>query len=73
MSLIATKLTIKEAQIVNKEDVQIVSKIDSIVKVARNTIIAPFGTLEEKCVIKTPYYYKHINIVIDNLPENQCC
>ena len=31
-SLIATKLTMKEAQLVNCEDAQIVSKIDSIVK-----------------------------------------
>ena len=33
-SLIPTKLTIKEAQLVNQEDAQIVSQIDSIVKTA---------------------------------------
>ena len=43
-SLIMTKLTMKEAQIVNQEDAQIVSKIDSIVKIARDTTIVPFGT-----------------------------
>ena len=72
-SLIAAKLTMKEAQIVNQEDVQIVSKIDSIVKVTRNTTIVPFGTTEIKGVIKTPNHYKHINVVIDDLSENQHC
>ena len=47
-SLIATKLTMKETQIVNQEDVQIVSKIDSIVKVTRNRTTAPFGTIGVK-------------------------
>ena len=72
-SLTATKLTMKEAQIVNQEDAQIVSEIDSIVKVNRNTTIAPFGTIKVKGVIKTPNHYKHINVVIDDLPENQSC
>ena len=49
------------------------SKIDSIVKVTRNTTIVPFGTIEVKGVIKTPNHYKCINIVIDDLPENQHC
>ena len=72
-SLIVTKLTKKEVQIVNQEDAQIVSKIDSIVKVARDTTIVPFGTIEVKGVIKTPNHYKCINVVIDDLPENQHC
>ena len=63
--MIATKLTKKEAaQIVNQEDAQIVSKIDSIVKATRNITIVPFGT---------PNHYKHINVVIDDLPEDQHC
>ena len=41
-SLIATKLTMKEAQLVNQEDAQIMSQIDSIVKIARDTTITPF-------------------------------
>ena len=45
-SLIATKLTMKEVQIVNQEDAQIVSKIDSTVKIGRNTTIVPFGTIK---------------------------
>ena len=45
-SLIVTKLTMKEAQIFNLEDAQIVSKIDSIVKIARNTTIVPFELLK---------------------------
>ena len=34
--LIATKLTMKGAQLVNQEDVQIASKINSVVKIARH-------------------------------------
>ena len=69
-SLIATKLTMKQAQIVNQEDALIVSKINSIVNVARDTTIVPFGTIEVKGVIETPNHYKHVKIVIDELPEN---
>ena len=29
--------------------------------------------IEVKGVIKTPNHYKHANVVIDNLPENQHC
>ena len=72
-SLIATKLTMKEAQLVNREDAQIVPKIDSIVKIAREMTITPFGTTEVKGVIKAVHHYKCINVVTDDLPENQCC
>ena len=41
-SLIAIKLTMKEAWLVNQEDAQIVSIIDSIVKIARDTTIIPY-------------------------------
>ena len=67
-SLIATKFTMKEAQLVNQEDAQIVSKIDSIVKIARDTITL-FGTTKVKGVIRAPNHYKCINVVIDDLPE----
>ena len=63
----------EETQVVNPEDAQIVSKIDSIVKVARVITITPFGTMEVKGVIKTSDHYKCVNVVIDELPENQCC
>ena len=72
-SLIATKLTMKEAQLVNQEDAQIVSQLDSIAKIARDTTITPFGTTKVKGVIRAPNYYKCVNVVIDDLPENQCC
>ena len=72
-SLITTKLTMKGAQLVNQEDAQIVPKVDSIVKIARDTTIIPFGTTEVKGVIKAPNHYKHVNIVIDDLLEDQCC
>ena len=72
-SLIRTKLTMKEVQLVNQEDAQIVSQVDSIVKTTRDITITPFGTTEVKAVIKAPNHYKCVNVVIDYLPENQHC
>ena len=54
----------------NQKDTQILSEIDSVVKIARDATIVPFGTAEVRGVIKTPNHYKHINVVIDDLPEN---
>ena len=67
-SLIATKLTMKEAQLMNQEDAQIVSQVDSIVKTTRDIIITPFGTTKVKDVVKVPNHYKGSNVVIDDLP-----
>ena len=72
-SLVVTKLTMKEAQIVGVNDKQIISKIDNILKLARDTTISPFGTIEVKGIIKTPNHYKDVNVVVDNLPEKQHC
>ena len=71
--LIATKLTMKEAQVVNSEDTWIVSKIDNVLKITKDTAIVLFGTIEVKDVTKTPNHYKHINVVVDDLPEDPCC
>ena len=49
------------------------SKIDGIVKIARDTTITPFGTTEVKGVVRAQDHYKCINVVIDNLPEIQHC
>ena len=67
------QINYERVQIVNQEDVKIVSKIDSIVKVARNTTVVQYRTIEIKGVIKTPNHYKYVNVVIDDLPENQHC
>ena len=72
-SLVATKLTMKEAQIVNADDIQIILKIDNVLKISKDTTFVPFGTTEVKGVIKTPNNYKCVNVVVDNLPENQHC
>ena len=72
-SLIAMKLTMKEAELVNQEDAKIVSQIDSIVKTARDTTITLFGTIKVKGVITAPNHYKCVNAVIGDLPENQHC
>ena len=72
-SLMVTKLTMKEAQLVGINDEQILSKIDNVLKLARDTTISPFGTVEVKGITKTPNHYKHVNVVVDNLPEGQHC
>ena len=72
-SLTATKLTMKKAQLVSSEDTQIVLKIDSILRIAKDTTIVPFGTIKVKGIIGTPNHYKHVNVVVDDLPENQHC
>ena len=63
----------KEAQLVGINDEQILSKINDVLKLARDTTISPFGTVEVKVIMKTPNHYKHVNVVVDNLPERQCC
>ena len=51
----------------------IISKIDNILKIVKDTTVVPFGTIEVKGVIKTPNHYKCVNVIVDNLPENQHC
>ena len=64
----------KEAQIVNIEEAQIVSKLDSDVKLIKGITIGPFETVEAKGVLKkTSNYYKRVNVVVANLAEGQCC
>ena len=46
---------------------------DSIVRIARDTSITPFGTTKVKGVIRAPNHYKCVNVVIDDLPEIQHC
>ena len=55
------------------DDKQIITKIDNVLKIAKDITIAPFGTIEVKGVVKTPNHYKHVNVVVDYLPENQHC
>ena len=61
----------KEAQILNIEEAQIVSKLDGDVKLVKDMTIGPFETVEAKGVLqKTPNHYKRINVVVDDLREN---
>ena len=53
-----TKLTMKEAQVVSINDKQIISKIDNVLRIAKDTTIDPFGTIEVKGIIKTLNHYK---------------
>ena len=63
----------EEAQLIGINDEQILLKIDNVLKLAKDITISPFGTIEVKGTIKTPNYYKHVNVVVDNLPEKQHC
>ena len=51
-SLIATKLTMKEGTVSKTEDTQIVSKIDSIVKIAKDTTAVPLEQPKSKVSLK---------------------
>ena len=73
-SLVPTKLSMKEVQILNIEEAQIVSKLDSGVKLVKDMTIGPFETVEAKRVLKkTPNHYKRVNVVVDDLGEGQHC
>ena len=73
-SLVATKLTMKEAQVLNMEEAQIVSQLDSDIKLVRDTTLGPFETIETKGILrKTPSHYKRMNVVVDDLGENRSC
>ena len=73
-SLVATKLIMKEAQVVNIEEAQIVSRLDSDVKLIKDMTIGPFRTVEVREVLKrTPNHYKRVNVVVDDLTEDQHC
>ena len=73
-SLVATKLTMNEAQIVNIEEAQIVSKLVSDVKLTSDISLSPFGIVKAKGVLKkTPNHYKRVNVVVGNLVEGQHC
>ena len=70
-SLVATKLTMKEAQVLNIEEDQIVSKLDSDVKLVKDMTVGPFGKVEAEGILrKTPNHYKRTNVVVDDLGEN---
>ena len=53
------QLTMKEAQVFNMEEAQIVSKLNSHVKLVEDTTIGPFETIEAKEILrKNPNNYK---------------
>ena len=73
-SSVATKLTMKEVQVLNIEEAPIVSKLDSNVKLVKDMTIHPFETVEAKGILrKTPNHYKGINVVANDLREDQYC
>ena len=64
----------KETQIVNIEEAQIVSKLNTNVKLIKDITLSPFRTAEAKGFLKkTSNHYKRVNVVVDDLTEGQCC
>ena len=58
-SLVATKLTMKEAQVLNIAEAQIVSQLNSDIKLVGDIILGPFETIKMKGILrKTPNHYK---------------
>ena len=51
-SLVATKLTMKEVQVLNIEEAQIVSRLDSDVKLVGDIILGPFETIKMKGILR---------------------
>ena len=49
--MVATKLTMEEAQVLDVEEVQIISRLDSNVKLVRDTIVGPSETVETKGIL----------------------
>ena len=50
------------------------SKLDSDVKLVKDTTMGPFETVEVKGILKkTPNHYKRINVVVDDLRESRHC
>ena len=67
-SLIAMRLSMKGAQVMDVEEAQIVSRLDGNVKLTRDIIVGPFETIEMKGILqKTPNHYKRMNVVVDDL------
>ena len=73
LGYVEAHLKIPEIKVVGVDDKQIISKIDNILKLAKDTTIDQFGTIEVKGIIKTPNHNKCVTVVIDDLPKNQCC
>ena len=54
------------------EEAQIISRLDSNVKLGRDTTLGPFETVETKGILrKTPNHYKRMNVVVDNPRKSQ--
>ena len=52
------------------EEAQIVSQLDSGVKLSKDIIVGPFETVETKGILqKAPNHYKRMNVVVAELPE----
>ena len=71
-SLVAIKLTMKEAQVLDIEEAKIVSQLDSNVKLVRDTFLGPFETIETKGILRnTPNHYKRMNVAVNDLGERR--
>ena len=57
----------KEVQLVNHEDIWIVSQINNVMKITKDMTVAPFEAIKVKGVIKALNHYKCINVMINDL------
>ena len=54
------------------EEAQIISRLDSDIKLVRDIIVGPFETVETKRILRyPPNHYKRMNVVVDNLKERR--
>ena len=58
--------------VLNIEEAQIVSRLDSDVKLVGDIILGPFETIKMKGILrKTPNHYKRMNVMVDDLGERR--
>ena len=71
-SLVATKLTMKEAQVLDIEEAQIVSQLDSNVNLVRDITLGPLETIKMKEFSeRPPNHYKMMKITVNDLGERR--
>ena len=71
-SLVATKLTMKGVQVLNIEEAQIVSQLDSNIKLVGDIILGLFETIKMKGILrKTPNHCKRMNVMVHHLGERR--
>ena len=62
----------KEVQVLDVEEAQIVSQLDNDVKLVRDITLGPFETIKMKGILrKTPNHYKRMNVMVNDLGKRR--